>query len=136
MPGIKVEGKVERKAGRALWAWETLKGPGFSSSTNEKTVGRHDNGLQTYKRLLQRDQTVVDLIRNKGETGQISTKNDVGILRYALRTEDGLADFQGLLSASVFCDFFNATFNKTFESLQKQNTNISAALEISFSVYV
>lgn len=70
---------------------------------------------------------VVDLNCNKGELD----KSLPSILRRALRTEDELANFQGPLSLSVYYDFFNATFHKIFESLQKQNTNKSAETFLS-----
>lgn len=40
--------------------------------------------------------------------------------------------FQGLFSLSVHHDFFNAAFKKTFEFLQKQNTNMSVSFEGCF----
>lgn len=83
--------REQRKTGRVPWAWETLKGPGSSPPTNEKTVERHDNGLQMCKRRLHRDQTVVDLNYNKGRTRLISAKNDLVI--HVLRMEDELDVF-------------------------------------------
>lgn len=46
IPGKKVA-RVQRKAGRALPACETLRRPGSLPSTDDKTEGIHNNTLQT-----------------------------------------------------------------------------------------